>query len=294
MPTKRGFMSFLSRSLVAIVMAASATTTHGIDVAAATTAAIARYNELVDPDLPELTPEELDALVAGDVLEFRRRAPMTDSAGQTADRIRMIGLVIVERPRILTWLAALDVGTRHAKRLTEHRIDGDEIGGSLWYQHIDLPWPVRDRHWVIRNQKNTRVTEAMDGRVWEHGWSLEPDGVDIAAALLGRGEIAHLSTATMGRAIYLPINRGAWTMFELDDRHTLVAAHVSTVLGGWIPDGWVASYVGRQFNSMLGALTERSDVIADQYNTDVPVYTGAGEVITRETARRAAENCCRP
>ena len=56
-----------------------------------------------------------------------------------------------------------------------------------------------------------------------------------------------------------------------------------------IPDGFVASYAGRQLKSMLDGLVPRSYEMHTRYNTSYPIYTGAGVPITVAMAIEAAE-----
>ena len=194
---------------------------------------------------------------------------------------------MIERPRLLVWLAALNIGTQHAKRLTEHVMQFDDSGGSVWYQHLNLPWPLKNRHWIIRNEKRTGLTEATGGQVWEHAWRLDERGQPAAVALLADGEVDGLSARDGRKALYLPVNRGGWTMFELDSGRTLVAIHVMTVMGGWIPDRLVANMASDQLEDMLTKLEPRADAIHERYDTSYPIFTGDARRITREMARAA-------
>ncbi len=251
-------------------------------------AALERYNALADLQLPVPPPDQIGEILAGRVVKLREHKDMLSPTTNTYDqRIRIVGYRLIERPRLLVWLAALDVGTEHSERLTEHALSADDRGGSVWYQHLHLPWPLRNRHWTIANAKSVHLTEATRGMVWEHAWQLAPRGDTIANDLLAQNTVAGLSGNRALRAIYLPANRGAWTMFALDKQLTLVAAHATVELGGIIPDRLVASFVSRQLQSMLNGLVARSDVMDAEYDTSYIIYTGAGEAITRAMAEQA-------
>ncbi len=247
-------------------------------------AAVEAYNAHDAVGLPMPSADQLARLLEGEVVKVRRRMPMSDSTGGREERIRIVGYRYFERPRLLIWLSALDIGQQHADRLTEHLMWADDGGDSLWYQHMELPWPIRNRHWVIRNRKNTDLTLATAGVAWEHAWRLEEGGYDTAMALLGDGAVDGLDDRDGRKAIYLPINRGGWTMFELPGNRTLVAAHVSTVLGGWIPDGMVAGIVSRHLDSILSGLEARSETIHERYDTSYTIFTGDARAITRAMA----------
>ena len=284
------------RSLWVLLLAVTATavnaqttsTLAGDQRYARTMQVLEQYNALSDMQLPIPEPDDAEEIVAGKVVKLRERMEMRSGATDKMDqRILVVGYRLIERPRLLVWLAALDVGTRHSDRLTEHLLSNDDQGGSLWYQHLHLYWPMRNRHWTIANRKTVEMAESTNGMVWEHAWRLAPKGREIAMGLLENRTIDGLTDNRARRAIYLPANRGAWTMFELDERLTLVASHATVELGGFIPDGFVASYVGRQLEKMLNGLVSRSDVMGSEYDTSYTVYTGAGEVITKRMAEDA-------
>ena len=249
-----------------------------------------QYNALSDMRLPMPGPDDAKAIAAGRVVKLRERMEMMSAATNERDqRIRVVGYRLIERPRLLVWLAALDVGTEHSDRLTEHLLMNDDRGGSLWYQHLHLYWPIKNRHWTIVNRKSVELADSTNGMVWEHAWQLAPEGREIAMDLLENREVDGLTDNRARRAIYLPVNRGAWTMFELGDGLTLVASHATVELGGFIPDSFVASYVGRQLTKMLDGLVSRSDVMDREYDTSYTIYTGAGEVITKRMAEEAVK-----
>jgi hypothetical protein len=247
------------------------------------------YNAHAELPLPMLSPKQLGALLDGDVVKLRERQRIADVAGKARDRIRVVGLKLIERPRLLVWLSALDLGTEHSARVVEVLISIDDFGGSVWYQYLRLPWPLRNRHWVIDNYKQMTLAEASGGMIWEHAWSLEEGGKDIAMALLRDDRVDGLDERDGKRAVYLPLNRGGWTTFDLGSQQTLVAVHVVTEMGGWIPDRIVASMASKQLNHMLDNLVARSYVIHEDYTAEYPIFSGDGTLITPQMARATAK-----
>lgn len=244
------------------------------------------YNELAGLPLPRPDEDDLRRLSGGDWVVFRERTEMEQVDGERQDRLRVVGYQVLRSPQLLSWLAALDVQASHSERLTEFLIETDDRGGSLWYQYLDLPWPVRNRHWTIRNTKAEQLAERSGGRIWEHHWQLEPGGEQMARSLLARRAVDGLRRADGDRAIYLAVNRGAWTMIALDEDTTLVAAHTAAVMGGWIPESLVASFIRRQLGGLLGNLQRRADTIGRKYTASYPIFTGSGERITPTMAQR--------
>jgi hypothetical protein len=297
-PIRRTIRQLGRKALTARVVAlgicaaalAPATVAHADDAdgdTAGIVAALVAYNAHAAVALPVPPAADLASLVDGRVIEVRTRTRIENAAGEETDRIRVVGYRIVDRPRLLVWLAALNIGTQHAERLTEHVMQFDDSGGSVWYQYLNLPWPLKNRHWVIRNEKRTGLTAATNGVVWEHAWRLEERGRAAAQALLESGEVDGLDARDGRKALYLPVNRGGWTMFELDEDRTLVAIHVMTVMGGWIPDRLVANMASEQLEDMLTKLAPRADVIHERYDTSYPIFTGDARRITLDMARAA-------
>lgn len=284
-------MTYLRDALVLGVLTAcgaaplAAATTPTVDDLAAV---LWRYNEQAEVALPIPSREQLAELAGERTVALRERTPMHRDGGDAEDRIRVLGYRLVRRPRLLVWLATLKADAAHSRRLTEHLVHGDDAGGSVWYQHLDTPWPVRNRHWVIRNSKNVVLADATRGLVWEHRWQLESGGERLARELLDEGKVAGLDARTADSAIYLSINRGAWTMFALGDDATLVVAHTTAVMGGWIPERWVAGFVSRQLGQVLDDLTPRADRIDRDYTGEYVIFGGDGTPITLERAREAA------
>ena len=249
--------------------------------------AIETYNAYQEVDLPELSDRDLRALAEGSVVKSRERRRISDSRGKEKDRIRIVGYRIYESPRVLVWLAALGDGTRLSKRLTEHFIEADTRGGKRWYQYLRLPWPMKDRHWVVLSGKDLDLSSATGGFAWEHAWHLDDDGEETALRLLANGEVEGVTAKQGTKAVYVPVNRGGWVMFELDERRVLVAAHVTSVLGGWIPDRLVARFVSAQLDSVLTKLEREASTIHDRYDGSFPIRTGDGAIITPEMAKAA-------
>ena len=244
-----------------------------------------RYNDVTDIDLPIPSNDQFEALLRGDTVPMRERLPVpgeTGTDGRPSDRIRVVGFQLVQRPRLPVWLATLNAGTTHETRLLEHRLRVNEDRSSTWYQHLNAPWPVRNRHWVIRSGKNVGVANATQGLAWEHRWALEPSGRDMALNLMLGDTMEGFDERDFERTIYLKENAGAWTMFAVDDDVTLVVTSTIADMGGWIPDRWVAGFVSRQLRTVLRSLKDKSDQVHEHYDPTDPVHDGYGQPITRE------------
>lgn len=137
----------------------------------------------------DLDPRSLGRLAAGETLQRKVKVTRSDTGDTDTTTVRIIGYRLIDKPREPLWLAALAFDAGYSERLTEHLVRTHEDGGASWYQHVDMPWPLRDRHWLIRTGKGIALARRMDGRIWEHYWRLEPDAESRIDGLLSQTEI---------------------------------------------------------------------------------------------------------
>lgn len=243
------------------------------------------YNERSDDPLPFLTTQQIDRLLDHEVVRIRRRdAPMQESSADDRPE-RVTGFFLIHQPRIRVWLAALDPEFQATDMLTELRLEQDSDGGSLWYQHLDLPWPITDRHWVIRLWKNLPLSQSTEGFVWEQVWDLAENGPAIARRILREGRVPGLDEKTMDQAIYLPLNQGSWTLFALTEDITFLAYRVSTIVGGSIPDSWITTFAMAQLEGLLRGVEKHATEAYLHYDPQrTPIYGGDGVLIERQGA----------
>lgn len=264
------------RAVVPALLLAAASAAAGPMTAAE---AIRHYNEVSDYPIPVPESAALRAIDDGKVVVLHGAFPRGDGD----DTAAIVGFRKVAQPMIRVWVEKMAAGGEDPDAFTSLTVSGDRAGSAVRYQHIDLPWPFRDRHWVIHARKMPGLAEASDGRIWEHRWSLLPDG----AARIDHLAAAGRSARSAADAVYLPQNSGAWTMIDLGDRATLVAAHASVRLGGFIPDRWARGYASRHLQGMLGALGGEG-ALPLPCVTDDPVYAGDGRPLTAEMLASAA------
>jgi hypothetical protein len=240
--------------------------------------------------LPALSGKDLQSVSQGESV-VRVSA---ESGGAGADEVvasQTFGFQIVEAPRLHAWLALLG-GSGEGKegRYTRAMLTRLPEGAYVRYQHLDLPWPFKDRHWVIRCEKNAALAKRSDGRIWEHYWSLEADGKDLLRRAMEAGRIAGIRSGGVNDAIYLPANRGAWILFDLGAGRTLVVAHVDVDFGGAIPDGVLRAFAQHQLRSGFEALKQSSVRAHLEYKADPQVHDGFGLPIPVQAAQAEASS----
>lgn len=192
------------------------------------------------------TGADFAALARGQVV--RRRVP---AAG--ADRA--VGAWWTQTPRDALWIAILD--DKHDKvvsGLIEQQLPGTTSARKLLYQHLDLPWPATDRHWVADIENNGALVSASAGGVWERTWTLASPDLAVAAGAVVPGE-----------AIWMPELDGGWTLAEVAGG-TLLVYHVRTVIGGSIPEDLVARWSLSTLDAMLRHIDARAQGLAGHYD----------------------------
>jgi hypothetical protein len=186
------------------------------------------------------------------------------------------------QPRIVVWISAMDPHYLGNDRLTEGRLSGDDLSGT-WYQHMDLPWPVKSRQWVIDVSKTLDIAERSDNAVWEQKWMLLPDGERRAMEAAAGGLVEDIDLDDVRGARYLDENIGSWCLFALDDGLTMIGYQVTVAMGGWIPDRLAARFaknaledlmknVDKNTQRMPEHYVEGHDVILDGRGRPVPFY----------------------
>lgn len=256
-------------------------------------------------ELPAIPDGDIDRLAAGEPMVWQLR-DLPDSGASETTSMGIVGARVIDAPRLLVWLSALGgnsdyravrnkdekaAGKSKSKtRVIHSMLSMDDDGSYRRYQHVNLPWPFRDRHWVIYCEKNVAVADYTDDRVWEHTWVLEPDGLELVAAAHEEAPIDGLTEKMLERSIYLPSNRGSWIMIDLGDERTLLLTYMDVELGGTFPAGLVRRFTGKQLKSgldMFGGLAER---VAGEYDEVPPIHDGNGAFISHEDAIAAELN----
>jgi hypothetical protein len=243
-------------------------------------AALEVYNEFSATPLPYLDSAQLERLSAHEIVRVRKKLPSERS--EKGHREEVVGFSLIEAPRDRVWLAALDPSFEGSDLLTEVRLERSDRGSSLWFQHIALPWPVSDRYWVIRLDKELDLAAQTKGFIWQHSWDLAENGVDIARRTVADGRAPGLSVKSLESAVYVPVNQGGWILFSLDVGRTLLAYRVSADVGGSIPESWIATFAMAQLDGLLRKVAEHSQTAWKSYDPSRSViYDGNGLPMNR-------------
>jgi len=245
---------------------------------------LAQYSEQGDLRLPNLSPAELETLAAGTPLVTLYRDPTADP-GDKVHAMGVVGWQIVKAPRLLVWLSLLGSREDSSARRQHVVLTRRPAGAYVSYHHIDLPWPFKDRHWLLLCEKNSSLANESHDDIWEHRWSLLPlDDSQLEAAYDTRA-VPGLTRKAFDDSVYLIANQGAWIVFDLGAEGTLVAATMDIDLGGRFPDALAQSFAKHQMREFFESLNTLSGA---DYAANPVIDDGRGVPITEEAALREA------
>jgi hypothetical protein len=233
-------------------------------------AALARCQGAVHP-LPSLSAQQLSELAAGKVVRILKH-------GDPEQPSTAVGLALLSASRDALWIAAQDPHTKVDPSLTEfvmRTIEGDQ---ALWYGYMDLPWPIKDRQWVVESRNTHTLAARSGGGCWEHTWQLVPDGLGEARPLIAAGRAPGVTLEHLEQAIFTPVNHGSWHMAPVSGSKVLVAYQATSVVGGAIPDSLVVQLTMARLESVLRDLETRAHEWARVHYTEVSLQKGHGSV----------------
>ncbi|MFK8053172.1 MAG: hypothetical protein AB8F65_09385 [Woeseiaceae bacterium] len=245
---------------------------------------LVEYQTQTGVSVTGLDAASLDTLNAGETVY--RTVKLSGDTGQDSTIIRIVGYRLIDAARESLWLSALAYDGNYSKRLTEHLVGKTASGDALWYQHVNMPWPLRNRHWLISTRKNIELTRTTEGAIWEHQWELATNSRQQIAKLARRKVVPGLSSEDFRKSILVPRNNGAWMMAETKTGKTLVVIHATMDMGGMIPDALVARSTKKQLMFMLEKIEQDSQSIWQTYDDRYPIVRGDGTLIEPITPTR--------
>ena len=199
---------------------------------------------------------QLSRLAKGEIV--RQRHPVAGTE-------RVIAAVWTPIDRELLWVAIQDEAHfAMVEGIVEQVLPQSTSQSKLLYQHLDLPWPVADRQWVIDIRDNARLSAVSADRVWERAWDLSTQ----------RGMALEDSNA-----VWAPVNQGGFALVSAAGGSIFVY-HVRSSIGGNIPEAAAAQWSARAVGNVLEAVIDRSGKIAGHYTAGhLPVRRPDGTAI---------------
>lgn len=242
------------------------------------TDAIATFNTHAVFDLPALDAKQQAALQKGEVL----RLLLPDDNGN----LRVVGLLLLDMPLRQVWIAGQDPHFSSPDGVTEARLSGSG-DRAVWYGFLDLPMPFSDRHWVVDVWNNHDLAQATSNRMWEHPWRLDPDGLPLARAPIEAGQISPVTPKLYDKALYTPVNYGAFVFIGVNEGQTLLSYHATSVIGGNIPERLAAEFIRSGLEKLLRRIEKIArDTVPTHYTAEHPIVLGGdGQPVERYGSR---------
>jgi hypothetical protein len=237
--------------------------------------------------LPALSTDELELLLAGEPVIKVPEESEADASDEISE-FGIFGLKIMEAPRLLVWSTVMGAASDPPARLTRAYLSRLPKGSYIRYQHVNLPWPVRDRHWAVLCEKNLDLADSSNGLIWQHRWTLHQDGPQLLLDAHAQGRIEGLSLKDLEKSVYIPANRGAWTLADLGGGRTLVIGYFDAALGGLLPKVLVRTFTRRQMRAGMHLIQDLTNRVHLDYDVEARIHDGYGQPITRQDVLRLA------
>ncbi len=226
--------------------------------AAALKAAFDEYNSGAAYPLPSLTGEQLSRLQREGVIRYLRAA---DGEPHMA-----FGALLAELDRDRLWVACQDLHYVTVPEVYEQRLALDDRGDAIWFGYVDMPFPFQDRAYTVDVWNTHALAAASEGRSWEHGWRLRPEGLIEARALAAEGTLGAVSAEQIDDAIQIPFSQGAWAVLTVSETWSLLVHHSAASIGGAIPARVVSELALVGMERLLRRVEVRArDEIAGHY-----------------------------
>lgn len=235
-------------------------------------AVMTRFRSVAVMPLAPLSASQHEALARGEVVTRLEKRP--------DGHHRAVGIAVVEAPQAAMWLATQDPHFTGGDDAIEAKVEKKPHRG-VWYGMLDVPRPFSDRHWVIESWDEVELAHKTGGVVWEHPWRLRPGETGRVRGQVERGEVAGLSLEMFDEAIETPMNEGALVFLKLSDTESVYAYHVTTDVGGAVPERVVAGFVRRTMTEHIEHLRARArEVIPGHYRGEhAPVLHFSGGTV---------------
>jgi len=181
---------------------------------------------------------------------------------------------LVQAPPAAVWVAILDDAHNGlSERITEHQLQGSLPGKKRLYQHLALPYPVSDRHWVLNILTDIPLYKTSAGKIWRRAWDLDPLGESVFASLEPKDK------ALIKSGVWTPKNRGEWLILPVG-KDSLVIYRGLFDIGGRVPPSLSQAMGSQSALDLFNQLQRLSDGVPNHYDaTHLPILAPTGQMI---------------
>lgn len=213
-------------------------------------AAVREYQRHAVHALPMPGPQRRKRLLDGHLVKMRL-------PGAPGEPIGALAMVVSPLSKAELWIGSSDTDTEATPEVTSQHLPttGDEL--FRWYGLVDVPKPFTDRHFLIHTLVNRALFEKTEGRMWGRHWEGVEGGEAMMAARVEAGSVPGVTPERFDKAVWVPLNEGAWFFIGLPDGRTLFGYQARASFGGNVPDGVVNKMIYWGLGRLMG------DVLAD-------------------------------
>jgi hypothetical protein len=226
------------------------------------------FNRVATMPLQPLSPKHCAALDRGETVTLIQEGP--------DGHPRAIGLARTGLPKNNLWIASQDP-----------HFSGEDLieaplqvrpHDSIWYGMLEIPRPFSNRHWVIHSTDNSALMASSEGRFCEHPWTVENERLPEVRAKVEAGTVPGLDLDHFDKAMATPVNEGALVFLDIGARDSLYLYHVTTDIGGMVPERVVAGYLRSTMGEHIRGIVERArQLIPRHYRGDHPPLHDCGD-----------------
>ena len=151
---------------------------------------IASFNTMSDTKIPTLNISQREKLISGNVVK------LVQNGGKESGKIsagKAVAFYISDIPKEKLWISFQDSHFVVQESTIEAIYKTEGADKIQWYGYIDLPWPLTDRHWLVRVWNNHDLAFKTKNAMWEHPWSLIPGGAELCKDMIRQGKVRGVS-----------------------------------------------------------------------------------------------------
>ncbi|MEM6926219.1 MAG: hypothetical protein AAF602_04785 [Myxococcota bacterium] len=130
---------------------------------------------------PALDARDLRRLREGHVVQALERGK--DKAPSAA-----VGIVLADASVTEAWLACQGPHAEPGEN-PEFLVRELPRHQAIWYGYVALPWPLKDRQYVVKSRANISMAHATGNRCWEHAWQEFPQALEDVRPMVAKAPI---------------------------------------------------------------------------------------------------------
>lgn len=215
---------------------------------------------------PELSSASLEKIQGGETF-------WSESTGPAGERLLLISGLVQASPAAV-WVAILDDAHNGlSERITEHQLSGSVPGKKRLYQHLSLPYPLADRHWVLNILTDIPLYKASQKAIWRRAWDLDPLGEAVFASMNPEDK------ALIQKGVWTPKNKGEWLILPVGEASFVIYRGLFDI-GGRVPSSLSQAVGSQSALDLFNELQALAEKVPQHYTSNhAPILAPTGRPI---------------